>query len=209
MQKIFGKFITVEGGEGVGKSTVLHFIKDYLVRLGVNVKVTREPGGTLIADQIRHLLLSHHDEHMDQDTELLLMFSSRAQHLSQFILPSLQEGAWVVCDRFTDSTYAYQGGGRGIDVNRIATLETWVQGDIRPDYTILLDAPVEVGLERAKNRGAFDRIEVEDQKFFERVRQMYLSLAEKAPERYRVVDASRDIKQVYAQIEVILKSILS
>lgn len=193
------KFITLEGGEGVGKTTSLAFIEEMLLSQEIPVLVTREPGGTELAERIRQLLLDHHDEPMAVDTELLLMFASRAQHLNQLIKPAIAEGKWVLCSRFTDSTYAYQGGGRGIDAKRIAVLEQWVHGDFQPDLTLYFDLPVEVGLARAKARGELDRIEVEQADFFERVRQTYLNRA-KQEARYQVIDASQSIEGVQNQL---------
>ena len=161
-----GKFITLEGSEGAGKSTNLAFIRQLLEQAGRQVIVTREPGGTPLGEQIRSLLLNHHKDAMTSDTELLLMFAARAQHIAQVIRPALSAGNYVLCDRFTDATYAYQGGGRGIDSMRIAALEAWVQGDLRPDLTIYLDVPVEIGLARAGARSNPDRFESGEQDYF-------------------------------------------
>ncbi len=191
-----GRFITVEGIEGVGKTTNLNFIRDYLNAQGKDVLLTREPGGTALGENIRELLLSHKHDGMAGDTELLMMFSARAEHLDKIIRPSIAKGRWVLCDRFTDATYAYQGGGRGIAIERIRQLEQWVQGDLRPDLTILLDAPVDMALARAGKRSAPDRFEKEKYDFFERVRTTYHDLARKEPERYVVVDASCDLSTV-------------
>jgi dTMP kinase len=192
-----GLFITVEGIEGVGKSTNMAYVHQCLLEHGVEVVLTREPGGTELAEKIRHLLLDHRNDNMADDTELLLMFAARAQHLAELIKPALAAGKWVLCDRFTDATYAYQGGGRGIDMSRIAQLEQWVQGDLRPDLTLLLDTPVEVGLARAAGRQQeADRFEREKQAFFEKVRNAYLHMAAQAPQRYRVIDASQQLEQV-------------
>jgi dTMP kinase len=204
-----GLFITLEGGEGAGKSTQLAYVQQCLQRAGKRVLMTREPGGTELGEQIRTLLLDHRQTAMDADTELLLMFAARAQHLAERIRPALAAGEWVLCDRFTDATYAYQGGGRGIDTRRIAALEDWVQGELRPDLTLLLDLPVEVGLSRAGQRGDLDRFEREQQDFFQRVRQAYRDRAAAEPRRYRVIDASLDIAQVQAQIDAALAPILS
>ena len=162
-------FITLEGIEGVGKSTSLEFVQRYLQQQDITVEITREPGGTPIAESIRRVLLAYHDEKMSVDTELLLLFAGRAQHLNTRIKPALEQGAWLVCDRFIDASYAYQGGGRGIPESRIEALETWLQDNLRPDLTFLLDAPVEVALDRAKRRGNPDRFELENQGFFNRV----------------------------------------
>lgn len=192
-----GHFITLEGGEGAGKSSNLEFIRCHLEAAGKTVVVTREPGGTLLGERIRNILLDHRHDGMSADAELLLMFAARAEHLAQVIRPALVEGKWVVSDRFTDATYAYQGGGRGITAERIGVLEDWVQGAIRPDLTLLLDTPVETGLARAGSRsGAADRFETEQLAFFEKVRQTYLGLAKRFPERYRVVDASQPLTVV-------------
>lgn len=204
-----GLFITLEGGEGAGKSTQLAYVQQCLEKAGKRVLVTREPGGTELGEQIRGLLLDHRQTAMDSDTELLLMFAARAQHLAERIRPALAAGGWVLCDRFTDATYAYQGGGRGIDNQRIAVLEDWVQGELRPDLTLLLDLPVELGLSRAGQRGDLDRFEREQQAFFQRVRQAYRDRAAAEPQRYRVIDAAQDIAQVQAQIDAALAPWLS
>ncbi len=203
-----GLFITLEGGEGAGKSTQMAYVEECLKKAGKTVHVTREPGGTALSESIRELLLDHRQKAMDADTELLLMFAARAQHLAELIRPALDAGQWVLCDRFTDATYAYQGGGRGIDIKRISALEDWVQGSLRPDLTLLLDLPIDVGMSRAGERGELDRFEREQQDFFERVRKTYLDLAAQHPERYRIVDASLDIQQVQAQIDTILAPVL-
>jgi len=203
-----GLFITLEGGEGACKSTQMAYVEECLKKAGKKVHVTREPGGTALSESIRELLLDHRQTAMDADTELLLMFAARAQHLAELIRPALDAGQWVLCDRFTDATYAYQGGGRGIDIKRISALEDWVQGSLRPDLTLLLDLPIDMGMSRAGERGELDRFEREQQDFFERVRKTYLDLAVQHPERYRIVDASLDIQQVQAQIDTILAPVL-
>lgn len=195
-----GRFITLEGSEGSGKSTNLAFIHQQLQAAGLDVILTREPGGTPLSEQIRELLLDHRNSAMHSDTELLLMFAARAQHINEVILPALERGQWVLCDRFTDATYAYQGAGRGIDVARIAQLEQWVQGELRPDLTFFLDLPVSVGLARASERAELDRFEREQIDFFERVRHGYLAQVERHPKRYRLVDASQPLEQVQAQL---------
>lgn len=195
-----GQFITFEGTEGVGKSTQLANAADALKGLGVDVVVTREPGGTPMAESIRELLLAPRDEPVNETTELLLMFAARAQHLNNRILPALDRGQWVLCDRFTDATFAYQGGGRGVSSERIAMLENLVQGDVRPDHVILLDAPVETGMKRARSRGDLDRFEQEAVSFFQRIRDTYLDRAQAAPDRYSVVDAAASLEQVTAAI---------
>jgi dTMP kinase len=161
-----GKFITLEGGEGVGKTTNLAFIRKYLQDHGIDVVVTREPGGTQLAEKIRQLLLDSSSESISESAELLLMFAARAQHIKHVIEPALSEGKWVLCDRFTDATYAYQGGGRNMSINTIEWLENLVQGTLRPDLTLLLDAPVEIGFGRVRTRGELDRFESERVDFF-------------------------------------------
>lgn len=203
-----GLFITLEGGEGAGKSTQLAYVRQRIEAAGIPLHVTREPGGTPLAEQIRDLLLDHREEQMPPDTELLLMFAARAQHLARLIRPALARGDWVLCDRFTDATYAYQGGGRGIDFARIKTLEDWVQGELRPDLTLLLDLPVEVGMARAGQRGELDRFEREQRDFFERVRAAYLARAGQAPQRFRIIDAAQDIAGVQRQIDAVLTPLL-
>jgi len=203
-----GRFITLEGSEGSGKSTNLAYIHQQLQQSGIDVVLTREPGGTPLGEQIRELLLDHRQQAMASDTELLLMFAARAQHLNELILPALEQGRWVLCDRFTDATYAYQGAGRGIREERIGVLEQWVQGELRPDLTFFLDLPVAQGLARAGERSAPDRFEREQIDFFERVRQGYLTQAEREPQRYRVVDASVPLEQVQSQINTLLNDYL-
>lgn len=184
-----GRFITLEGIEGTGKTTQLPALAAWLRERGLGCVVTREPGGTALGEELREVLLAHRDDGMGADTELLLMFAARAEHLRRVIRPALARGDWVLCDRFTDATYAYQGAGRGVDPERIAVLEDWVQGTLRPDLTVLLDLPVAAGLARAGRRGGADRFEAETVAFFERVRQGYLDLAGRHPRRYRVIDA--------------------
>jgi len=201
-----GKFITLEGSEGAGKSTALEVIRAWAESAGINIVVTREPGGTPLAEKIRELLLDKSNTTMSHDTELMLMFAGRAQHIHEFIKPHLKQGTWVICDRFTDATFAYQGGGRGIDSSRIEQLETWVQGDFRPDLTLLLDLPVTMGLTRASQRSEPDRFEREATDFFERVRQVYLTRAMLYPDRYRIIDAAQPIEAVRRQIFQVLNS---
>ena len=203
-----GKFITVEGIEGVGKSTNLAHIRALIETAGIDVTMTREPGGTPLGEAIRGLLLDPRYTGMSSDCELQLMFAARAEHLDKVILPAIRQGRWVLCDRFTDATYAYQGGGRGIETGKIARLEQWVQGDFRPDLTVLLDVPVEVGLVRAGNRGTLDRFEQEQIGFFERVRQTYLDLAARHDGRYRVIDANRSLVEVQRQLDEVLQTFL-
>lgn len=197
-------FITVEGIEGAGKTTCLDLLERHIRGQGFSLIVTREPGGTLLGEDLRTLLLSHRHTGMSDDSELLLMFAARAEHLHARIEPALADGAWVLCDRFTDATYAYQGFGRGIDKVRIAALETWVQGDRRPDLTLLLDLPVQTGLARARRRSAPDRFEHEAVAFFERVREGYLALAGAEPNRFRVIDATRPLAQVSVDVSAVI-----
>ncbi|MDO9106628.1 MAG: dTMP kinase [Methylovulum sp.] len=197
---IRGKFITLEGGEGVGKTTNLEFIKEHLQQHHIPVVVTREPGGTLLAEKIRRLLLDADSEPLAEQAELLLMFAARAQHIKHVIDPALAQGNWVLCDRFTDATYAYQGGGRNMKISTIEWLENFVQGSLRPDLTLLLDAPVEIGMERARKRGAFDRFEAEKQSFFERVRRAYLLQLELHPERIKLIKANQPLCDVQRAI---------
>jgi len=199
-----GRFITVEGIEGVGKTTNIDFIQQQLRAAGRDLVLTREPGGTPLGEAVRGLLLDPAYTGMDSNCELQLMFAARAEHLAKVVWPALEKGQWVLCDRFTDATYAYQGGGRGIDTDVIARLEQLVQGDFRPDLTLLLDVPVEVGLARASKRGALDRFEQEKVEFFERVRTAYLDMAERSPERYRVIDASEPLEVVQRKLAAIL-----
>lgn len=201
------RFITLEGGEGVGKTTNLSFIETYLTGKGIDFIRTREPGGTPLGESVRTLLLQ--DGGMEAETELLLVFAARAQHVREVIAPALAAGRWVVCDRFTDASFAYQGGGRNLDLSAIAWLEQWVQQGLTPDLTLLLDAPVATGLARASRRGPADRIEAEDQAFFDRVRRAYLARAEEAPQRIRRVDASQTLEQVQAAIAVHLDALIS
>jgi dTMP kinase len=203
-----GKFITLEGGEGAGKSSNIPFIEAYLRERGIKLLMTREPGGTPLSERIREILLDKQEQHMTSDTELLLMFAARAQHLEQVIQPALANGQWVVCDRFTDATYAYQGGGRGIAYERIADLEQWVQGEFRPDKTLIFDLPVAAGLARAGQRSSPDRFEQEDLTFFERVREAYLQRANAAPQRYAIIDAAPDLHSVQQQIAAVLDTLL-
>ncbi len=198
------RFITLEGIEGAGKSTQLAFLKDFLEQSGIEPVVTREPGGTELGERLRALLLQDHGQAMCADSELLLMFAARAEHLVKVIRPALAAGRWVLCDRFTDATYAYQGGGRGVPRERIAALETWVQEGLRPDLTLLFDVPVALGLARAVNRGRPDRFEGEGQAFFERVRAHYLDIAAHEPRRVRVLDATAERGTVQAELRAIL-----
>jgi dTMP kinase len=197
-----GCFITVEGTEGVGKTTNIAWIRQCLQEHGIEPIQTREPGGTELAEQIRALLLSPRDEKMSELTELLLVFAARAQHLSQKINPALGAGQWVLCDRFTDATYAYQGGGRSLSKQTISVLENLVQGGLRPDLVLVLDIEPALGLQRAHQRGEPDRFEQETLAFFNRVRAAYLERAQQNPSRYLIIDASQPLQQVQQQIKV-------
>ena len=202
-----GKFITIDGVEGAGKSTQITFICDYLKAKGVNVILTREPGGTDVGEKIRTLLLSNSTGKMHADTELMLMFAARNEHIQNKIMPALTQGDWVLSDRFTDASYAYQGGGRGLDVERIAQLEQWVLQDFTPDMTLLLDVPVEIGMSRVESRGKKDRIELEATDFFNRVRQAYIDRSEQFPDRIKLIDSSQTVEHTKQQIKVILDSL--
>ena len=201
-----GKFITIEGTEGVGKTTNIQFIQNWMQAKKLPFVATREPGGTPLAEQIRDLLLSPRDELVCDTAELLLMFAGRAQHLHQLIQPSLEEGAWVLCDRFTDATYAYQGAGRNMRKDLIAELEMIVQGSLRPDLTLILDIPVELGLKRASDRSEPDRFELEKTEFFELVRNGYLRIAKENPDRCVVIDASQPLAEVQRDINIALEA---
>lgn len=194
-----GRFITLEGIEGSGKTSCLSLIEAHLKDQGIPLISTREPGGTALAEEIRHLLLAHRQENMSHDTELLLMFAARSEHLARLIQPALAAGTWVICSRFTDSTYAYQGGGRGLSLNKIETLEKFVHESLQPDLTFLLDLPAEIGLQRARARAELDRIESEEIAFFERVRTAYLNRA-KRESRYRIINTQKALSQVQADI---------
>lgn len=206
--QVTGLFITLEGPEGAGKTTNREFLAEHLRQAGHDVVLTREPGGTPLAERIRELLLAPSDETMAVDAELLLMFAARAQHLAQVIRPALARGAVVLCDRFTDATYAYQGGGRGIEIGRIATLEQFVQQGLQPGLTLVFDLPVDIGLARAAARGRLDRFEQEGRPFFEAVRQAYLARAQASPARYRVIDAAQPLAQVQQSLLGLLPELL-
>lgn len=203
-----GLFITLEGPEGAGKSTNREYLAQRLIERGIEVQLTREPGGTPLAERIRELLLAPSDETMAVDTELLLMFAARAQHIAEVIRPALARGAVVLCDRFTDATYAYQGGGRGLPMERIAQLERFVQGDLRPDLTLVFDLPVEIGLSRAAARGRLDRFEQEGRAFFEAVRSTYLARANADPGRYHILDAAQPLSDVQRALAALLPTLL-
>jgi dTMP kinase len=204
-----GIFITVEGTEGVGKSSNIAFVRTLIERRGISCVVTREPGGTPLAEEIRALLLAPREEPVCVETELLLMFAARAQHLRQRILPALAAGSWVLSDRFTDATYAYQSGGRGVPVQNVAVLEELVQGSFRPDLSLLLDAPVDIGMARARGRGELDRFETEQTAFFSRVREHYLTRAANEPDRFRIIDAAQPLAEVQRQIEAVLMPVFA
>jgi len=195
-----GRFITIEGIEGVGKTTNIEFIEKLLRDAGKEIVMTREPGGTSLGEDVRELLLGHKHDGMSRDAELLLMFAARAEHLDKVVVPALDDKKWVLCDRFTDATYAYQGGGRGFNTAPIEVLENLVQDDLRPDLTLLLDVSVEIGLDRAGKRSEPDRFEKEKHDFFERVRQTYLQRAKADPERMVIIDASQSLDAVQSQI---------
>ena len=199
-----GKFITIEGIEGVGKTTNIEFIKSWLTQQNIEYITTREPGGTQLGEQLRELLL--HGGDVCSSAELLMMFASRAQHLQQVIKPAIAHNKWVICDRFTDSTYAYQGGGRQMQTQVIAQLEQLVHGDFQPDLTLLLDAPVEIGRARAAKRGAADRIEAENLSFFNRVRDMFLHRANDNA-RFNIIDATQSLEAVQADIQISLNNL--
>ena len=204
-----GKFISIEGIEGVGKSTNIDALVEHIEAAGRKVLTTREPGGTPFAEDIRDILMNRSDEPVPEIAELLLMFAARSFNVNNVILPALEAGTWVVCDRFTDSSRAYQGGGRGLPMETIDQIADWVHGDTWPDLTILLDAPVEIGMERAGTRSAPDRIEQERHDFFERVRECYLQIALREPERFVVIDTTRSIDEVRADIAMLAEQILS
>ncbi len=203
-----GKFITVEGIEGVGKSTNIDFLSSIIEAKGFSVLRTREPGGTPMAERIRQMLLAHDEEPLPDIAELLLFFAARALHVNNTIQPALAAGTWVVCDRFTDASLAYQGHGRGLGLERIKLMADWVHKDLQPDLTLLLDAPPEIAMDRAEKRGEADRLDSEEADFYQRVRDGYLGLAESEPERIAVLDASQDLAQVQVAIAVEINRLL-
>ncbi len=203
-----GRLITLEGGEGLGKTTQLETVRAQLAGHGIEVVVTREPGGTPLGERLRELLLDP-ELTIDSDSELLMMFAARACHLTSLIRPALERGAWVVCDRFTDASYAYQGGGRGLAYERIATVEEWVLGELRPDLVLLFDAPVGIGMERARQRATLDRFERQGNQFLERVRAAYLARAESDPGRYRLIDAAAALPNVTVAVNAAVESLLA
>ena len=204
-----GKFITIEGSEGVGKSTNIEFISKYLNSRDITTLETREPGGTKIAEEIRQLLLTTKGETVPEIAELLLFFAARSFHVENLIKPAINQGHYVICDRFSDATVAYQGYGRGSNIQDINTIASWVHEKMQPDLTILLDAPAEIGMQRAKQRGTMDRMESEDISFYERVRNGYLTLASEHKERFVVIDASQALKSVQTEIAFHLDVLLT
>ena len=203
-----GKFITIDGGEGVGKSTNRSYLAEALRDRGVRLRLTREPGGTELGERLRDLLLSTEGDAPVPAAELLMIFAARAQHLARLIEPALAQGEWILCDRFTDATFAYQGAGRGLDAAFISALESLVQGDRQPDLTVILDVDPEIGMQRAVARGELDRFERESLPFFRRVRDAYLARAAAAPERYRIIDASQSLAQVQSDLDCIVSALL-
>ncbi len=204
-----GKFISVEGIEGVGKSTNVEVIVDCIETAGHQVVTSREPGGTPLAEDIRELLVGHSDETIPEIAELLLVFAARSLNVNNVIMPALEAGQWVLCDRFTDSSRAYQGGGRGIPLETIDRLADWVHGDIWPDLTILLDAPVEIGMQRASKRSTPDRFEQERHDFFQRVRACYLELAAREPQRFAVIDTTQPLAAVKSEVRTLTRQLIS
>jgi dTMP kinase len=200
-----GKFITLEGIDGAGKSTHLHWLADWVREQGQQVVVTREPGGTPLGEMLRDMLLG---QHMHVETETLLMFAARREHIDKVIVPAIQKGHWVISDRFTDATFAYQGGGRGIPLDKLQALEQWVQNELQPDLTLLFDVPLEVSRARLALNPALDRFEQEKQDFFERVRAAYLARAQAFPQRMRVVDSTRSIADIRTELESLLKALV-
>lgn len=202
---MFGKFITLEGIDGAGKSTHLGWLQDWLREHAIEHVLTREPGGTPLGEKLRELLL-HHDMHLE--TETLLMFAGRREHIAQVILPALQAGSWVVSDRFTDATFAYQGGGRGLGIERIEVLEHWVQNGLQPDLTLLFDVPLEVSRERLAKTRVLDRFEQEQQDFHQRVRNCYLERARRDPTRIKLIDSTRPIDVIQQELATLLQELL-
>ncbi len=204
-----GIFITLEGIEGVGKTTLMKFLAEYFHQREVPLLVTREPGGTSLADDIRHFLLSEHEEKVQPETELLLMFAARAQHVKNVLSPALEAGKLVICDRFTDTTYAYQGAGRGVNKTKIEMLEKVVQDGLKPELTILLDAPIDICLARIKERKKTDRFESETKQFFQKARNAYLEMAAAEPERFRIINADQPIEILHEELLKLLLPIIS
>lgn len=205
-----GKFISIEGIEGAGKTTQLNFIQQYLSEQGKKLVVTREPGGTALSEQIRDLLLTPREGGMAVDTELLLMYAARSEHIEQVIKPALQRGDWVISDRFVDATFAYQGGGRGVDVDRIKSLSDWTLKGLETDLTIVFDLSVELSQKRVMSRNdEVDRFEQEQAAFFQRIREAYLERAQQEPHRVQVIDASQTVEQVQIQLATLLNKLLA
>lgn len=204
-----GLFITIEGTEGMGKSTVIASLSEFLKEKGFDYLLTREPGGTEIAEKIRQVILAHYDETMQAETELLLYFAGRLQHVQTVVLPAKSAGKIVISDRFTDASFAYQGGGRQIPVEKIRLLEQHFINDLQPDLTLLLDAPIEVGLNRIASRGEKDRIEIENIAFFERVRESYHQRAREYPNRFRLIDAGGSVEEVQQKVHHIFNEFFS
>lgn len=202
-----GKFITIDGVEGAGKSTQIDLVCEHLIQKGIKVVRTREPGGTEVGEKIRSVLLDVENQEMHSDTELLLMFSSRNELIQNKIIPALEEGCWVVSDLFTDASFAYQGGGRMLNLDRISKLADWVLGDFKPDLTFLLDVTVEVGMQRIETRAAKDRIELEERAFFERVRSVFIQRSEAFPERIKLIDATASVNDIQSKIRVLIDSL--
>lgn len=198
------KFITFEGVDGAGKSTHLAWFADTLRQRGHDVLVTREPGGTPLGESLREILLN---QPMQAETEALLMFASRCEHVTQVIQPALQRGTWVISDRFSDASFAYQGGGRGVPVEKLEQLENWVHAELQPDLTLLFDIPVEVARQRLSNNLTLDRFEQEKSQFFEKVRMAYLARSQKSPSRFAVIDAQKNLQEVKVTLEKIISSI--
>jgi dTMP kinase len=203
------KFVTFEGIEGVGKSTCIATLAGHLKKKNIEYVLTREPGGTAIGEALRSILLSEHSESIESDTECLMVFAARAQHIKKVVHPNLTAGIWVISDRFTDSTYAYQGGGRKIPTEKIAQLEQWVHPNLQPDLTILLDADLEIALLRAKERGQADRFEGESLEFFKAARDVYLQRAKEHADRFRIIDANQALPAVQEQLHKLVEEWLS
>ncbi len=204
-----GKFITLEGGEGAGKTTNLEFIAKYLEAHGKHVTVSREPGGTPIGEDIRTLLLKKDKQSISKDTELLMIFAARAQHVTEKLLPCIKAGQWIVCDRYIDASYAYQGGGRNMNIQKINVLEEYFANQLKPDLTLLFDVPVDIGMNRVRQRSAPDRFESEEMNFFQSVRDSYLSRALAYPDRIKQIDGSQSLELVQLKITQYLESLLS
>ena len=202
-----GKFITLEGMDGAGKSTQLTWLSTFLKGRGTTHQVTREPGGTTTGEKLRELLLDR-EQRLHPETEALLMFAARREHLAKVIVPALEQGAWVLCDRFTDATFAYQAGGSGLPWEKIAQLEAWVHGDLQPDLTLYFDVTPQLGRSRVDAARSPDRLEQEGVSYFERVRNAYLRRAREFPQRIKVIDSSKSILEVQRELEFIFLSIL-